>query len=116
MPAWCARSDSRAGVGEQHEHRQPERRRRESDRGPSPARAIQRAHQGGAALPEALSVVRSGEIEDAVQLVASTVADECQRARGTDPVAVAAARARIDELSIVLEELCRELALTGASA
>lgn len=62
--------------------------------------------------------VCSADIEDAVQLVASSVAEEIQqiqRARGTDHVAVAAARARIDELSIVLKELCRELARTAVS-
>lgn len=67
--------------------------------------------------PRALTpLVRATEIEDAVERVALMVTDECQRARGTDALEVAAARARIDELSIVLDELCRELVLTEASA
>ena len=64
----------------------------------------------------ALTPFRSYEIEGAVQLVASAVTEAIQRARGKDPAVVEAARARIDELSIVLEELCRELAFTEASA
>lgn len=66
---------------------------------------------------KALSVpVRAGEIEDAVELVALTVIDTCRKARGTDSVVVAAALARLDELSLELDGLSRRLTLTEASA
>lgn len=60
--------------------------------------------------------VRAGEIENEVELVALTVIDTCERARGTDPVVVSAALARLDQLSLELDGLCRRLTLTEASA
>lgn len=67
-------------------------------------------------FPRALSGPTALDLEDAVVRVATWVGDECQRARGTDPVDVASARARIDELCALLEEICRELAWTEPSA
>jgi hypothetical protein len=59
---------------------------------------------------------RADEIENAVELAAMAVIDTCESARGTDPVVVAAALARLDQACIELESLCRQLALTEASA
>lgn len=60
--------------------------------------------------------VRVDEIADALLWVANAVLDECQRARGTNPEAVTAARARVNDLTIALAELCNEMVLTEASA
>jgi hypothetical protein len=60
--------------------------------------------------------VRAGEIENAVELVALTAIDTCKRARGMDSVVVGTALARLDELSLELDGLCRRLTLTEASA
>jgi hypothetical protein len=64
-----------------------------------------------------LNPVRAGEIENEneVELIALTVIDTCERARGTDPV-VLAALVRPDQLSLELDGLCRQLRLTEASA
>jgi hypothetical protein len=60
--------------------------------------------------------VRVGETENGIELAAMAVLDACDRARGSDPLAVAAAVAHLKQLSFELDALCRRLALTEASA